>query len=500
METTTGKKRSARNRYSKELKQEVLLRYPLCRDNAERLALAKELGFDDSDEQAALSKLYNLASRLGATGQGGRTRALTIYDARADRARLFLREDPSTARPFSAEEDAFIRKHFPVTLALDERVAGDHRREQWQPIEQIAWQLGRSEAAISYRARQLTTTVLFSYTASGAERGMRRVPHLWDWRKVSAWLGVAPAMSAVKDPMNDPLQVVRSTYRQLLAAENRRPTAAEVSEMVSSSSLEEGWRTETLAEQVCSEERVAAFWDELSAMTEEEGGASPSSAWGYDIASLNRQRGLRLAAAYKDGKLTLEEAKQVADSLRTLAALEQTGLVLSPCTDRDGKTAIVLVSTIALLRALELDIPAEHAEHRPLWQQLVEDKGADLYFLQDLRESLALIRREGRLVGDGCWEPWRWMSHGGTSLCPFIPSSYGLVPDANDFQVMASSGLLILRGGRQLGVNKTKPSFQMLHEDDLHPHAHCEREGWQRRTRMIPEGWSESEESESLVA
>jgi hypothetical protein len=473
MNTTTDPtsiKTSSRNIYSDEVKALVKLTYPACRNEAEKLVLAAELGICDSDGNPAVWKLYNLASRLGASGQSGKARASEIYDASEDRARLFLRENPSTARPFSTDEDAFIHEHFP-----------NEQRLQWLPIETIGARLNRSETAIAYRTRQLNIRGRVHVPGAGSytnTRPLRRIPQLWDWRKVSAFLGVAPALRPLSDPITDPLAAVRATERQLRSELRRRPTLTELTNACEPESA-------PIAKFVNREERLTQMWDELCATTEpeEDGRPLPVAAFGYDIDTVNRQRQLGVHAAYKSGKLTLDEARTLARSLVELATLELHGLTLSPCTDCNGKPTITVVSTLSLLRALDLDRPATCTEGRPSWQRLLEDNNADRYFLDDMRESLVLIRDNGRLIGEGCWEPWRWMSHGGTSLCPFAPESFGLVPDEHDFKLMASPALLFEHDGRTDASNRTpKPGYQLLDADDLHPHAHCERDGWTRRS------------------
>jgi hypothetical protein len=79
-----------------------------------------------------------------------------------------------------------------------------------------------------------------------------------------------------------------------------------------------------------------------------------------------------------------------------------------------------------------------------------------------LRESLALIEYDGSVVGEGCWEPWRWISHGGLSLCPYRLQTFGLLPDIYDFKLMASA---------TMKARHPNQGFNVLSEDHIHPHS-----------------------------
>jgi hypothetical protein len=134
-----------RTRYSNYIKDQVKKRYPLCRTTEDKEKLADELGI------GSVSKLYNLASRLGAAAtdlQPG-----DHLDAHSNR-RLLEREDPDEIN-FSAASDRYLRSEF-------------GRRG----IEDIAYHLKHSETAILYRARKL---------------GLRKPVKYWRTSKVALW-------------------------------------------------------------------------------------------------------------------------------------------------------------------------------------------------------------------------------------------------------------------------------------------------------------------------
>lgn len=138
--------RRQRTRYSAFVKEQVRQRYHLCRTTEDKEALARELGI------GSVSKLYNLASRLGAAG-----RETELFQADAVGAELLLREDPETI-VWDEAGDRYLRDEF-------------GRRA----IEDIAYHLGHSETAVLYRARHL---------------GLRLPVKHWRLDKVSSWLGL----------------------------------------------------------------------------------------------------------------------------------------------------------------------------------------------------------------------------------------------------------------------------------------------------------------------
>jgi hypothetical protein len=140
-----------RARYTNYVKDQVRKRYGLCRTTADKQALADELGI------GSVPKLYNLASRLGATGKEGVDETGGNVEAHEDE-RLLLREDPDSTE-FSLESDRYLRAEF-------------GRRT----VEAIAFHLHHSETAILYRARQL---------------GLRQPVKYWNTVKVAAWFGIA---------------------------------------------------------------------------------------------------------------------------------------------------------------------------------------------------------------------------------------------------------------------------------------------------------------------
>jgi hypothetical protein len=126
----------------------VRQRYHLCRTTADKEALAQELGI------GSVSKLYNLASRLGAAG-----REAELIQPEAASSEVLLREDPETTT-WSRAGDRYLKDEF-------------GRRS----IEDIAYHLGHSETAVLYRARHL---------------GLRLPVKHWRLDKVALWLGLSP--------------------------------------------------------------------------------------------------------------------------------------------------------------------------------------------------------------------------------------------------------------------------------------------------------------------
>ena len=145
------RKTEKRTRYPAWVKDQVKKRYQFCRTTADKINLAAELKILDEDGQPSVSKLYNLASRLRATGRGGaQAEDLVLEDGHALR-----REDPATTE-FSRTDDQYLKAEF-------------GRRA----LDVIAYHLAHSETALLYRARKL---------------GLRKPVKHWDLEKVSMWL------------------------------------------------------------------------------------------------------------------------------------------------------------------------------------------------------------------------------------------------------------------------------------------------------------------------
>jgi hypothetical protein len=141
--------RQQRARYSSFTKEQVRQRYPLCRTTADKEQLAVELGI------GSVAKLYNLASRLGATGQEGAAR--NSMSAAHEEDRLLIREAPEST-VFSPDADRYLSDEFGRRSAA-----------------MIAFHLHHTETAILYRARQL---------------GLRKPVKYWDIVKVAFWFGM----------------------------------------------------------------------------------------------------------------------------------------------------------------------------------------------------------------------------------------------------------------------------------------------------------------------
>lgn len=144
-----------RARYSNWVKQQVKLRYPLCRTTEDKRQLALELGILDADGQPSVPKLYNLASRLGATGRD--ESKLDAASVAGHDDRLKERENPDEVK-LTREAERYMRNEFGR-----------------KPIEWIAVHLHHTETAVAYWARQL---------------GLRRPAQHWNARKVAYWLGL----------------------------------------------------------------------------------------------------------------------------------------------------------------------------------------------------------------------------------------------------------------------------------------------------------------------
>jgi hypothetical protein len=141
--------RQQRARYSNYVKEQVRQRYPLCRTTEDKEALARELGID------SVAKLYNLASRLGATGK--EEAKSQTYALAEEEDRLLVREDPSKTE-FTPEADRYLKDNFGRRAA-----------------SVIAFHLHHTETAVLYRARHLD---------------LRRPVKYWDVVKVAFWLGL----------------------------------------------------------------------------------------------------------------------------------------------------------------------------------------------------------------------------------------------------------------------------------------------------------------------
>jgi hypothetical protein len=138
-------------RYSPEVIAQVILRYPLCITTEDKVNLAKELGIE------TVEKLYNLASRHGATGRG--SAAKLARDAAQNPDLLDNREDFVEVK-WTRKADKYLKERFGS-----------------KPIESIAFHVGHTETAVLYRARKL---------------GLRLPVKIWKLEKVCAWLSMSP--------------------------------------------------------------------------------------------------------------------------------------------------------------------------------------------------------------------------------------------------------------------------------------------------------------------
>lgn len=138
-----------RTRYTRWQKQQVKLHYPSCRTTRDKEELAERLGID------SVAKLYNLASRLGATQGHDQQERIAVI---TDEARLAERESPSDT-VFSNKDDRYLKSEF-------------GRRT----TDAIAFHLGHTETATFYRARQL---------------GLRKPVRNWNLIKVARWLDLS---------------------------------------------------------------------------------------------------------------------------------------------------------------------------------------------------------------------------------------------------------------------------------------------------------------------
>lgn len=145
-----------RTRYTPQVKDQVKKRYRYCRTTADKEALAEELGILDDSGKPSVSKLYNLASRLGCAGSDDSSAWGTVTSDPEDRQ--IIKERPGETK-FTKQDDAYLRKSF-GTL----------------PIEDIAYHIGHSEPATLYRSREL---------------GLRLPVKYWRTNKVALWLGMS---------------------------------------------------------------------------------------------------------------------------------------------------------------------------------------------------------------------------------------------------------------------------------------------------------------------
>jgi hypothetical protein len=170
--------RPTRAQYPQAVKDLVLLKYPRCRTIEDKLALAHEvanLTGIATDDPLLLQKLYNLACRLGATRKP--TVAEMLARRATDPARLELRDDPETLT-WSCGDDRYLTQNWRVFS-----------------IEDVAFQLNRSETAVAYRARQL---------------GLRSVARFYEAERVVGWLGLH------RDDTRDELRVLDKLSYSLL--------------------------------------------------------------------------------------------------------------------------------------------------------------------------------------------------------------------------------------------------------------------------------------------
>lgn len=163
-------------RYSNWVKQQVKLRYPLCRTTQDRLQLAAELDIRDENGEPSVSKLYNLASRLGATGRDGASRAAVMHADSEHAGRR--REDPDTTT-FTEQADRYLRDEF-------------GRRT----VEEIAVYLRHTPTAVLYRARKL---------------GLRKPVKYWPARKVAAWLSIS--MDQLRELTDEGIDIIPQADR-----------------------------------------------------------------------------------------------------------------------------------------------------------------------------------------------------------------------------------------------------------------------------------------------
>lgn len=140
--------KAQRARYSPYVKDQVRKRYPLCRTTADKQVLADELGI------GSVSKLYNLASRLGAAGQEVEPGE---HPEAHSSERLKERENPDQIK-FTRQADRYLRSEF-------------GRRT----LEDISYHLHHSETAVLYRARHLK---------------LRKSVKYWRVDKVARWFGM----------------------------------------------------------------------------------------------------------------------------------------------------------------------------------------------------------------------------------------------------------------------------------------------------------------------
>lgn len=159
------------------------------------------------------------------------------------------------------------------------------------------------------------------------------------------------------------------------------------------------------------------------------------------VAYRARKLGLRNVPKYYDVR---KVAPWLGLSLSDFFLLTRFGLELFPCTDRNGKLKITLVSTTSLARVLV---------RRRLWKRLVDRRDADIIFIRDVLESIAELQK-----GEAIWEPNPWVSHGHTCLNPFSTACFGWLYNGNDPGMAGED----------------------LDPRDLHPSANVTSDDWRR--------------------
>lgn len=359
-----SKKKAGRPGLAADKVELIRLRYALCKTPADKRWLAEQAGLFDEQGQPSISKLYNFASRRGWTrfypGQltaGEQEMEQRAFDAR----RLFERGD--SERVFSIYEDDYIRANFGSDA-----------------VERIAFHLSLSELQVAHRARQL---------------GLRTLPRVWDFAKVSRWLGLAPKTERGIDT-RQPIHARGSLWDSLCFL----PTAERIP------ALQQAIRAEAL-------KLDPDFTDRLLAegKLRDEDGFQGIVVWLYQH-YLKRLNALAWLERRHGGQLHLH-----------------------PCVDRHGRAGIVLVTTPVLARLLDLDgtrAAAERAE-RCDWQLFEEKWNLDPLLVGELREAIAAVRA-------GAAGERAWVSHGRTCLNPFWEASFALHYDGIQDRKLSASG------------------------------------------------------------
>lgn len=173
------------------------------------------------------------------------------------------------------------------------------------------------------------------------------------------------------------------------------------------------------------------------------------------VAYRARQLGLRNIPKYYDLK---KVAPWLGLTYRSVLLLTKRGLEIHPCTDRNGKLQVTLISTTSLARVLL---------KQRLWKLLVDRYDADVFFIKDVIESVVALQK-----GEANWESSCWVSHGHTCLNPFSEVCFGLFYDGYDDEA----------GGRAAGYE--------LDPRDLSPSANVASDHWRRGAyrRVGPRG------------